>query len=223
MNRKSTRNTHATKQPIPNANAPWYKRVWVVISATSVVISAIIINGPSLLQNARILPSEIHQTTSRFLSWVKDDSSWSGHWSYFPEGIVDMADMNLSDVDMQITIWSKEGVIDGTIATKEICKSIPLVDYVLLRGKVSGNTATVVAWDIVQGHKTDFALLKIVRDGEVITVTPTEGFKEWFPTIARLGRHPLESGKEPEPNRTFCAEERKSFFEKIRSSEKGKR
>ncbi len=185
------------------------------------MISAIIIKGPSLLQNARILSPEIHQTTSLFLSWAKGDSSWTGHWSSFPEGVVDMADMNLSDVAMQITIWSKEGEIDGTIATKEICKNIPLVDYVLLRGKVSGNTATVAAWDIIQGQKTDFALLKIVREGEAITVTPTEGFKEWFPATARLGRHPLKSGKAPEPNQTFCAEERKSFFEKIRPSGKG--
>lgn len=133
-----------------------------------------------------------------------------------------MADMKLSDTDMQITIWSKEGEIDGTIATKKICKSVPLVNYVLLRGKVSGNTATVVAWDIVQGHKKDFALLNIVRDGEVITVAPTEGFKEWFPATARLGKHPLEAGKVPEPDQTFCAEERKSFFEKIRPPENGK-
>lgn len=120
-----------------------------------------------------------------------------------------MADMKLSDVGMQITIWSKEGEISGTIATKKICENIPFVNYVLLRGEVSGNTALVVVWDIVQSKKTDFALLKIVRDGEVITVTPTEGLKEWFPAKALLGKHPTEAGKEPSPDQTFCAEERK--------------
>src|SRR3546814_17322974 len=78
--------------------------------------------------------------------------------------------MQLSNVDMQITIWASQGEIDGTIATKEICKAIPVFNYVLLRGEVFGNTATVTAWDIVLGHKTEFAKLKLVRDGNIITV-----------------------------------------------------
>jgi len=223
MARKSKNRAPSSQQVEPTAKLPWYKRVWVVVSATSIVVSAILLKGPNLLQNARILPAEIHQTVSQFLSWTKDDADWTGHWSSFPEGIVDMADMHLSDVDMQITIWAKEGSIDGTIATKSICKSIPVLNYVLLRGEVSGTTADVIAWDIVQGQKTDFAQLRLARDGDVITVTPVNGRKEWFPAISRLGRHPLEPGKEPEPDQTFCDQERKSFFEKLRPSanEKG--
>ena len=125
-----------------------------------------------------------------------------------------MADMHLSNVDMQITIWASQGDIDGTIATKSICRSIPLVNYVLLRGEVSGNTANVTAWDIVGGHKIDFADLTLVRDGDVITVTPTSGRTSWFPTTARLGRHPDENAKQPEPDQTFCNAERNAFFNK---------
>ncbi|MCT8283564.1 hypothetical protein [Xanthomonas translucens] len=211
MARKSKNKASGPQQVAPSATVPWYKRVWVVVSATSVVVSAILLKGPNLLQNARILPSEVRQTTSQFQSWAKEDASWTGNWTSFPEGIVDMADMHLSNVDMQITIWASQGDIDGTIATKSICKSIPVLNYVLLRGKVSGDTAHVVAWDIVQGHKTDFAELTLVRDGGVITVRPTSGRKEWFPLAARLGRHPDESGVEPEPDQTFCNEERKAF------------
>ena len=132
MARKSKNNAPSSRHAEPAAKTPWYKRVWVVVSATSVVVSAILIKGPALLQNGRVLPTEIHQTVSQFLSWTKDDASWTGHWSSFPEGVVDMADMQLSDVDMQITIWAKEGNIDGTIVTKSICESIPLFNYVLL-------------------------------------------------------------------------------------------
>ena len=213
-----TRKPKKAKPPqhvAPATKAPWYKRVWVVASATGVVVSAILLKGPTLLQNARILPAEVRQTASDFQSWAKEDAAWTGHWSSFPEGIADMADMHLSDVDMQITIWASQGDIDGTIATKSICRSIPILNYVLLRGEVSGNTANVVAWDIVQGHKTDFAELKLVRDGDVVTVTPISGRKGWFPATARLGRHPGESGVEPEPDQTFCSEERKAFHNKL--------
>jgi len=218
---RKPKNRVPTSQPAePTAKLPWYKRVWVVVSATGIVVSTIFLKGPSLLQNARILPTEIRQTTSQFLSWYKDDGDWTGHWSSFPEGIVNMEDMHLSDVDMQITIWAKEGSIDGTIATKSICNSIPMLNYILLSGEVSGTTANLNAWDIVQGHKIDFAQIRLVRDGDEITVTPVNGRKEWFPATARLGKHPLKPGEIPEPDQTFCDQERKSFFEKLRPSTK---
>jgi len=216
MARKSKNNTQPPQQVPPAAKVPWYKRVWVVVSVTSVVVSALLLKGPTLLQNARILPEEVRQTVSKFLSWVKEDEVWTGHWSSFPEGHVDMADMHLSDVDMQITIWASQGNIDGTIATKSICRSIPVWNYVLLRGQVSGNAAHVIAWDIVLGHKTDFAKLTLVREGHVITVTPTAGRKDWFPTTARLGRHAADPGSQPEPDQAFCSGERKAFFDKLR-------
>lgn len=198
--------------------APWYKQLWFVISATAVVVSAILLNGPAMLQSARILPKEVIETKRQFKSWVKEDEEWTGHWSSFPEGIGDMKDLNLSDVDMQITIWASEGYIDGTIATKKICRSIPIFNYILLRGEVSGDSAHVIAWDIIQGHKTDFAELKLQRDGEVLTVTPVSGQVMWFSESARLGRAPREPGAEPESDHSFCTEERKEFFKKLHST-----
>ncbi|GHT92729.1 hypothetical protein FACS1894116_03400 [Betaproteobacteria bacterium] len=218
MARKSKSKVNPSQQAAPAVKVPWYKRIWVVVSATSVVVSTILLKEPTLLQNARVLPEEVRQTAGQFLSWVKEDTEWTGHWSSFPEGIMDMADMHLSDVDMQITIWASQGNIDGTISTKSICKSIPVFNYVLLRGEVSGNTAHVTAWDIVQGHKTEFAELKLVRDGGIITVTPSSGRKDWFPATARLGKHPTEPGIEPGPDQTFCDHERKAFFDKLRFS-----
>ncbi len=180
------------------------------------MVSAVLLNAPQMLQNARILPKEVGETTSQFRSWLKEDSEWTGHWTARPEAYADIADMQLSDVDMQITIWSSQGGIDGTIATKKICKALPLLNYVLLRGEVFGNTANVIAWDIVQGHKTDFAKLTLVRDGNIISVTPTNGMKDWFPTVARLARS--SPGEEPEPDQSFCAPEREALFKKISSS-----
>lgn len=199
-------------QAIPSIKALWYRQAWLVASAAGFVLSAILLNGPALLLNARILPEEARQTANQFLSWAKEDDEWTGHWSSLPEGILDMADMRLSDVDMQITIWASQGHIDGTIATKGICRSLPFLNYVLLRGEVFGDTANVVAWDIIQGHKRVFAKLRLVRDGNVVTITPVTGRNDWFPATARLGRHPADPDDDPEPDHTFCAEERNEFF-----------
>ncbi|MDD9177063.1 hypothetical protein ERW49_18930 [Aliivibrio finisterrensis] len=197
-----------------NKKTPWYKKLWVVVVGISAVVSTLLIQGPTMLQNARVLPKEIKKTSDQFHSWVKEDKEWTGHWSAFPEGTVDMADLNLSDVDLQITLRSTNGNIDGTIATKKICQDIPVFDFILLTGEVSGNIAKVVAWDIIGGHRKEFATLTLSREGYVMTVIPNTGFTSWFPTTAKIARRPIDSD-DPQPDAEFCSEEKAALFERL--------
>jgi len=109
-------------------------------------------NGPTLLQNIRKLPSEVETTHDQYVSWLKEDAEWTGDWSTFPEGIVDMADMRLSEgIDLKISLQAKNGELDGMIAAGKVCSNLPF-DFLLLRGSVSGTAADVEAWDIIGGH-----------------------------------------------------------------------
>jgi hypothetical protein len=193
-----------------NAAQPFFKKAWFVLGVVGTIISAIftfLLNAPTILENIRNLPTQIGTTYDQYLSWVYEDAEWTGNWSSYPEGAVDMADLKLSNTDMKITIWAAQGAIDGTIVTGEICKAVPF-DFVLLRGEVSGNRAEVFAFDIIAGEHRDFAKLELVRTGDVMTVTPTDGMKQWFPSEARLGRHLDNDGKEPEPDLTTCRDVR---------------
>lgn len=198
---------------------PWYRRAWVIVSGVFAVVSAVLLSGPEALKNSRILPREISTTVSQFRSWVKEDAEWTGHWTAHPESYADVAGLRLSDVDMQITLWATEGRIDGTIATKKICKSLPILNYVLLEGTVFGDSARVKAWDIIGGHRVDFADLLLERDGYLMTVTPTAGRRDWFPETARLAIDPVSADdhSQMESTHTFCAEERSALFESLRS------
>jgi hypothetical protein len=167
---------------------------------------AALMNGPILLKNARELPASFEKTKAQFQSWVYEDAEWTGIWTSFPEGLIDMEALHLSDVDLEITIWAKQGHIDGVIATTAICRQFPMWDYVLLRGDVSGNDADVVAYDFILGYARDFARLRLTREGNVITVTPLDGRKDWFPDVARLGRSPLAPTEEPDPDMSYCEE-----------------
>ena len=121
---------------------PFYKKPWVVLLGSAIaVVFTFLLNAPTFFQNLRGLPEEIHKTNSELLSWAKEDAEWTGLWSSSSEGFVDGGDLILSDADIQITIWSKEGKIHGTIATGEICKVLPVFNYVLLNGEVTGDTA----------------------------------------------------------------------------------
>lgn len=196
---------------------PWYMRLWVIASSICAIVGAILINGPEALRNSRILPSEVSKTISQFRSWVKEDSDWTGKWTAHPEGYADLADMQLSDVDMEIVIWATEGRIDGTIATKRLCKELPMFNYILLEGSVFGNSVKATAWDLVGGHRVEFARLTLERDGYLMTVTPTAGRKEWFPTSARIARDPSapEDKDKLDADHSFCATEKAELLKRL--------
>jgi len=191
-----TRRKATTKQAQPAANQspvkpPLYKRLWLVAVGVGTIAFTLGLNGPTLLQNIRKLPVEVEITRDQYLGWLKKDAEWAGDWSNFPEGHVDMADMRLSEgVDLKITLQSKNGELDGTITSGRMCSNLPVFDFLLLRGSVSGNTAAVEVWDIIGGHQRTFENLRLVREGNVITVQPERGASSWFPADARIGRHP---------------------------------
>ena len=213
--------TRVGKSNVEHTTAPWYKRFWVIASGIFAILGAILINGPEALRNSRILPLEASKTISQFRSWVKEDSDWTGRWTAHPEGFVDLADMQLSNVDLEIIIWATEGRIDGTIATKRLCKELPIFNYILLEGSVFGNSAKVTAWDIVGGHRVEFARLTLERDGYLMTVTPTAGNKEWFPVSARIARDPSapEEKDKLDADHTYCAAEKAELFKSLRGQQ----
>lgn len=183
---------------------PYVKKSWVIFTAIAGVFFTALLNAPAFLENARKLPASYQQTKAQYLSWLHDDSGWTANWSSFPEGLIDIEEMRLSDVDMQITIWASQGNIDGVIGTRAICKQFPFWDYVLLRGKVSGDSAEVIVFDYIGGLSRDFAQLQLERNDNVLTVTPISGQMDWFPATARLGRHPRAQDEKPAPDMDFC-------------------
>lgn len=200
-----------------------YRRLWFLLSLVGAGLYGLILNGPALLSNAEKLPAEFERVSGRFLSWYKEDQAWEGLWSASPEGYVDAEDMKLSDVDVKLHILAEHGRIGGEIATKSICRTIPMLDYLLLDGKVSGDIATITAYDFIGGKRKDFFLFTAKRDGVVITVALKEGGQEWLPTSARIGLHPRREGEDPYDQLTgTCSEEREEFIQKIRPSGLGR-
>lgn len=191
--------------------APWYKKAWFIIIALGGITSAVLLKGPEILQNARILPLEIGKTVSQFQSWVYEDSEWTGHWTAYPEGLIGISDLNLTEVDFELTINSNEGEIIGSIATKEICKTIPFFNHILLSGNVSGNHATVVAFDYINGQEKSFALLDLERKENIITVKTIRDPISLFPPVARLAKQPGSSATS-ESNTVYCEKERKTIL-----------
>lgn len=193
----------------PPTDKPWWKSIWLKLSAGVAALALLLTNINSILSNARQLPGEWGKTADQFSSWYHEDAAWNGRWTSHPEGYVDEADMGLSKDDVEIRLSVENGEIDGTIATKGICDPVPFVDFVLLRGDISGGkTAHVVAWDIFGGHATDIAKLKLVRDGITMKVTFEEGANQLFPPEAKIALDPNLDRKKvfeaSSPGEEFC-------------------
>ncbi|WP_454259325.1 hypothetical protein [Pseudoxanthomonas mexicana] len=71
----------------------------------------VLANGPQMLQaKPRIIPDQVRETVASFKSWLDEDSEWTGSWSASPEAYADISDMQLSNIDMQLTIWPRKEI-----------------------------------------------------------------------------------------------------------------
>lgn len=176
-------------------------------------------NGPTLVANAEKLPGEVERVSARFLSWYYEDDAWSGLWSANPEGYIDSEDMHLSQTDLRLHLTPEQGRLGGEIAVRSICKAVPMLDYFLLEGTVSGDTATITAFDHIGGSRENFFRFTAKREGVVLTATLKEGDPEWLPSHYRIGLHPKVEGEDPYKLLSgFCGVEREALKEAIRKS-----
>ncbi len=179
----------------------WLKKPWAITVAVATVVAIFFLNINTVLTNVRAFPSEVRKTSGQFSSWYYDDAAWRGYWTSNPQLYVDAEDMHLSAEKVVLDLDVENGVIDGTIATQQICDSMPVLDFLLVRGHVDtlGSGAMAVVWDTFGGHNQDIARLALKRDGVVMTVIPTEGFVKYFPKQARIARD-----TKPKENEPFC-------------------
>jgi hypothetical protein len=196
-------------------SVPWYRRTWFVLSFIGAGLYGLVANGPTLLASAEKLPSEYERVSGKFQSWYYKDKEWEGLWSANPEGYADIGDMKLSGVDIKLHLVVEHGRIGGEIATKSICQVVPMFDYLLLEGEISGNKATVTAFDFIGGERKNFFRFTAQRDGAVISIDLKEGMAEWLPSAARIGLHPDKEDQYKSLTGT-CSVEREALLKQIR-------
>jgi len=193
---RKRKNAAESKSALLTEEVPWHKRAvtWVqaVAVATVTFLAWVLLNGVAAMQNAEQFPDIFAKTRDSLLSRYYDDSSWTGVWSNSPEGYADSSDVTLSDVDVYLQLQTAQGTVDGTIATRKLCRQLPFaVDGVLFRGEVSGKVIHGMAFDYIGGKQVKLASVSIQRDAidaSVLTVYVTEDGLESFPLKARIRR-----------------------------------
>gem|GEM_PF-2517582 len=177
---------------VPVADKPWWKSTWLKITAGVTAVAVLLTNINSILASSRALPGEFGKTADQFSEWYGEYPAWKGYWTNFPEGFVDMAEMNLSKEDFRLNIdETKDGSISGTIETRGVCGKVPYFDQFLVDGSISSwRSAEIEIFDYVGGYRRDFARLKLKRDDEIMTVIPLDDPGGIFAKEARIARAP---------------------------------
>ena len=200
---------------------PWFKNPYLVFATTVLLaLFAGVLKAPDFFKSLNATPSAIEETRHKFMVWWKDDQLWTGSWSSFPEGVVDMASMHLSDTDIGVGLSAEEGVIYGKIESRNICKIAPLsFGFLFLQGNARGESAELVAYEIVEGEHRNLAALKATRTGDVLTLVQTGGVQGLFPGEIRIGRHPdidvQPSQDEPGSSENICEPEMRELFKSL--------
>jgi len=190
----ATRKREELSQSIstPPTEKPWWKSTWLKVTAGIAAIALFLTNVISILSSSRALPAEVQKTSDQFFNWYGDYAAWKGYWTNFPEGFVDMEEMNLSKEDFRLNIeQTKGGSISGTIETRGICDKVPYFDQFLVDGSISSwSRAEIEIFDYVGGYRRNFARLKLKRDDYIIAVIPLEDPAGIFAEETRIARAP---------------------------------
>lgn len=134
-------------------------------------------------------PRQVSTGLAQLKSWHSDDEAWTGYWNNFPEGVVNMEEMNLTEeADLQIQLKSVGGEISGTISSKAFCGRIQTFHFI--RGNVGRNSGEIVMWDIILGIGRDLTTFSVTRENGVLVVKPISGDMAGLPAISRLGKFP---------------------------------
>jgi len=159
------------------------------------VFIAIVALASAILSLLKIYASDedtFKRYADRAVAWHYKTDMWNGYFSNWFEGIVNIAELNLSDTSMTLTLQASGNVIDGAMSEKRLCGIFPPQDFKLVRGTIShfGNSADIQIFEIVQGYTKVYAEFSLHHDGLVLEVAPKRNSRWFGRDTVRLIHHP---------------------------------
>lgn len=161
------------------------------------VLVAIVALASGLLTLLRIYAGDeatFKRYADRAVAWHYQTDLWNGYFSSSFEGMVNIAELGLSQSSMALALQASGNTIDGGMSEKRLCRIFPPQDFKLVRGTIShfGNSAEIQIFEFVGGRTTVYAEFTLHRDGLVLEVTPKRTSR-WFGRDTLRLLHHLES------------------------------
>lgn len=158
----------------------------MIVCVIGAVLAWVLLNGPSALSNARILPGELQKTLDAFLSWHYDDEKWTGTWSSREEGHID--DYKQAELPLKLSIESRHGKVLGEMFNRAVCELNPMLPPVLIEGAIRRDKLVAYAFAYVGGERRLLYEFSGKQSGHepVLTLTSLQDPAGLLPSSARL-------------------------------------
>lgn len=190
-------------------------------------IAFVLMQGPDALSNLGKLPGVYSSTLDELKSTYYQDKFWTGTWSANTEYWYDSGAHNISNTDIVLQLGVEKGKARGSIYTKNLCDTIPLLDMLFLDGYVGlDREVHLKGYEMIHGERVNFASFDVRIDNDkdkavdIITVKPSGAPSTIFPDAIRLTRQSENSEEYKEPFE-YCFDKRKNFIlDAIRQREK---
>jgi hypothetical protein len=186
------------------------KNGWLWLTGGIAALAILLTGVNQIARESREAPSEWGKTAKELSNWTYGYEDWKGEWTYFPEGRVDIADMQLTSHPIRLDVEiSDGGQISGTIESQGICDKVPYFTDLALDGQINllGDAEVrVLQW--VGGYLRQFAKMKIHRDGDLMEVTPTDDPLGIFPGPLKIAKMPLNIAEKS----SFCDGKEEKFI-----------
>lgn len=191
-NKNIRREPQTRRTEAPAETAAIWKRPWLWLTGALAAVALLLTNLTSILTDARGLPGEFQKTSDQFWQWYGEYEAWKGYWTNSPESDVTAEDLQLSHTAFRLEIeTAADGTFAGWIETPGICDKVPFFETLMIDGTIdSASRSEANIWDSVGGHRRVFARVALERDGDVITVRPTDDPGGIFSKATRIGRDP---------------------------------
>ena len=159
------------------------------------LVNSILIFLVGMITGILVLPEQLNQFFDEYPvlreRWLSA-TQWTGMYSSFPEGVVNMAELDLSwesDVTISLNYSEETHSVDGYIHSDTFCEMGLLYRNVLLVGSPSiwaPNRLDMYAFEVVGGYTVTLGKIRIDRDGGIIAVTSIENTGGLFEDTLRL-------------------------------------
>lgn len=178
----------------------------------------ILLQGPTALNNLQLLPDAYVQVSNKMKSLYFKDSTWSGTWSASADYEYTYEEGDTSDTDIIINLSVEQGEAHGEFYSKSLCEAAPMLDLLLIDGRVDASRKLhLIAYEMIGGKRRNFIAISASLPSDddikknITTFNIQSGITDTFPTRIRLKKQ-LNENTEAHETQEYCLTKKWAFI-----------
>lgn len=189
------------------------KRYWGFFTTAAVALGWLLTNITAVSES----PTKIVSLKDQVLAWYYEDAEWTGNWSDDVEGFI--GERPITDTRSYLRIAATHGEVGGEISTQQLCRNLPIFDFVMFEGSMRFGKVRGVAFDFFEGERKNLFAFSMARAENGIEITPERDPNQLMPDrimVAKVSTDKNPNGMSARGSQdNYCDEERRELWDKV--------